>query len=34
MAKLFSLSHEFRLLSTKVGIFPYGFDVTPIYMLR
>ena len=34
MAKLFSLSHEFRLLCTKVGISPYGFDVTPIYMLR
>jgi len=34
MAKLFSVSVEFRLLCTKVGIPPHRIDVTPIHVLR
>jgi len=34
MAKLFSVSDEFRLLCTKVGITPHRIDVTPVYALR
>ena len=32
MAKLFSVSHEFHLLCTKVGVTPHRIDATPIYM--
>ena len=34
MAKLFSVSDEFRLLCTKVGITPHRIDVTPVYVLH
>ena len=34
MAKLFSISDEFRLLCTKVGIPPHRIDVTSIHVLR
>jgi len=34
MAKLFSVSDEFRLLCTKVGITPHRIDITPVYALR
>ena len=34
MAKLFSISDEFRLLCTKVGIPPHRIDVTPIHVLH
>jgi len=34
MAKLFSVSDEFRLLCIKVGITPSRIDVTPIYTLH
>ena len=34
MAELFSVSDEFYLLCTKVGITPHRIDATPIYALR
>ena len=34
MAKLFSVSVEFRLLCAKVGIPLHRIDVTPIHVLR
>jgi len=34
MAKLFSVSDEFRLLYTKVGITPHRINVTPVYALH
>jgi len=34
MAKPFSVSDEFRLLCTNVGITPHRIDVTPVYALR
>ena len=34
MAKLFSVSDEFRLLCAKVGITPHRIDVTPVCVFR
>jgi len=34
MAKLLSVSDEFRILCTKVGITPHRNDVTLVYALR
>jgi len=34
MAKLFSVSDEFRLLCTKVGVTPHRIDVNSVYALR
>jgi len=34
MAKLFSVSDEFHLLWTNVGIAPHRIDVNPVYALR
>jgi len=34
MAKLFSVSDEFRRLCTNVDLYPHSIDVTPIHVLR
>ena len=34
MAKLFSVSDEFRRLCTNVDMYPHSIDVTPIHVLR
>ena len=34
MAKLFSVSDEFRRLCTNVNMYPHSIDVTPIHVLR
>jgi len=34
MARLFSVSHEFHFLCTKVGVTPHRIDATPAYALR
>jgi len=34
MAKLFSVSDEFRCLCTNMDMYPHSIDVTPIHVLR